>query len=142
MSKYDKDFYAWTQEQAEYLRAGLWSAVDAVHVAEEIEDVGREQRHAVESHVTNLLMHLLKWRYQAGRRSRSWRVSIRHARIEINKRWSSRIAQEMEIRFIHAYANARKLATDETGFPLETFPEDCPWTLDEILHEEFVPGAK
>jgi hypothetical protein len=141
MSKYDEDFYAWTQAQAEYLRAGLWSAVDAVHVAEEIEDVGREQRHAVESYVTNLLMHLLKWRYQAGRRSRSWRVSIRNARIEIRKRWSSRIQQELEMRFADIYANARKLAMDETGLPLGTFPEVCEWRMEQILAEDFLPEA-
>ncbi len=141
MSKYDEDFYAWTQAQAEYLRAGLWGAVDAVHVAEEIEDVGREQRHAVESYVTNLLMHLLKWRYQAGRRSRSWRVSIRNARIEIRKRWSSRIQQELEMRFGDTYANARKLAMDETGLPLDTFPEVCEWRMEQILDEDFLPEA-
>ena len=133
MSKYDEDFYAWTQEQAEYLRAGLWSVVDAVHVAEEIEDMGREQRHAVESHVTNLLVHLLKWRYQAGRRSRSSRVSIRNACIEIRKRWSGRIQQELDMRFRDMYANARKLAMDETGLPLDTFPEVCEWRMEQIL---------
>ncbi|MDQ3830586.1 MAG: DUF29 domain-containing protein [Candidatus Tectomicrobia bacterium] len=141
MSKYDEDFYAWTQEQAEYLRAGLWNAVDAVHIAEEIEDVGREQRHAVESHLTSLLMHLLKWRYQAGRRSRSWRVSIRNARIEIHKRWTRRVEDEMEMRFIHTYANARKLAMDETGLPLDTFPEACTWRREQILDEDFLPEA-
>lgn len=141
MSKYDEDFYAWTQAQAEYLRAGLWSVVDAVHVAEEIEDVGREQRHAVESYVTNLLMHLLKWRYQAGRRSRSGRVSIRNARIEIRKRWSSRMQQELEMRFVDTYANARTLAMDETGLPLDTFPAVCEWPLAQILDEDFLPDA-
>jgi hypothetical protein len=141
MSKYDDDFYAWTQEQAEYLRAGVWSAVDAVHVAEEIEDVGREQRHAVESHLTNLLMHLLKWRYQAGRRSRSWRVSIRNARIEIAKRRTSRLTYELEMRFSAAYTNARSLAMDDTGLPLSTFPDACEWHIEQILDEDFLPPA-
>jgi hypothetical protein len=141
MTKYDDDFYAWSQEQAEFLRAGLWSAVDAVHVAEEIEDVGREQRHAMESHLTNLLMHLLKWRYQAGRRSRSWRVSIRNARIEIDKRWTRRLEQELEMRFLITYTNARQLATDETGLPLNTFPETCEWRMEQILDQDFLPEA-
>ena len=47
MSKYEDDFYTWTQEQAHYLRAGLFGAVDVNHVAEELEDVGNEQIHAV-----------------------------------------------------------------------------------------------
>jgi hypothetical protein len=142
MTKYEDDFYAWTQEQAKYLRAGLWGTVDAVHVAEEIEDVGREQRHAIESHLTNLLMHLLKWRYQAGRRSRSWRVSIRNARIEIAKRRTPQLDQELKNRFLRAYANACKLAMDDTGLPLETFPEVCQWSLEEeVLNQDFLPEA-
>jgi hypothetical protein len=113
-----------------------------VHVAEEIEDVGREQRHAIESHLTNLLMHLLKWRYQAGRRSRSWRVSIRNARIEIAKRRTPQLDQELKNRFLRAYANACKLAMDDTGLPLETFPEVCQWSLEEeVLNQDFLPEA-
>ena len=141
MIKYEDDFYAWSQEQAAYLRTGLWDAVDAVHVAEEIEDVGREQRHAIESHLTNLLMHLLKWRYQSSRRSRSWRVSIRNARIEIAKRQTTRLAYEVEMRVGDVYANARNLAADETGLPLDTFPEACPWPMAQIMDEGFLPEA-
>jgi hypothetical protein len=142
MIKYDEDFYGWTQEQAEYLRAGLWDAVDAVHVAEEIEDVGSEQIHTVQSHLTNLLMHLLKWRYQPTHRSRSWRVSIRNARIEIRKRLtrSHTLAREIEGLFTEAYEDARQLASDETGLAIETFPEDCQWRLQDILSQEFLPS--
>jgi Domain of unknown function DUF29 len=139
MSKYDEDFYAWTHEQAHLLRAGLWNVVDVEHLAEEIEDVGREQRHAVESHLTNLLMHLLKWRYQPTHRSRSWRVSIRNARIEIRKRWTGSLAAEVERNFGSIYADARQLAIDETGLPPETFPGGTPWGLRQIFDSEFLP---
>jgi hypothetical protein len=50
------------------------------HLAEEIESLGGEQEHAVESRFANLLVHLLKWRYQRERRSKSWRQSILVAR--------------------------------------------------------------
>src|SRR5918994_4512874 len=141
MIKYDDDFYGWSQEQAAYLRTGLWDAVDAVHVAEEIEDVGREQRHAIESHLTNLLMHLLKWRYQPERRSRSWLTSIRNARIEIRKRLTTHLRSEVEMRFSTIYTDARNLAIDETGLPSETFPAGTPWGLTQIFDEEFLPEA-
>lgn len=144
MIKYEDDFYGWTQEQAGYIRAGVWSAVDAVHVAEEIEEVGSELEHAVQSHLTNLLMHLLKWRYQPTHRSRSWLVSIRNARIEIRKRVkrSKRLAQVVSACFHEAYADACQLAKDDTSLPLDTFPESCLWSLQDILNEEFLPGVE
>jgi hypothetical protein len=124
MSKYEDDFSAWTQEQAEHLRAGLWSAVDVAHVAEEIEDLGNEQRHAVESHLRILLAHLLKWRHQPQRRRRSWQTSILNARVEITRRLERNPGLQhawSEI-LIWAYPKARHLAQVETRLPLETFP--------------------
>jgi Domain of unknown function DUF29 len=141
MSTYDEDFPAWTQEQAQYLREGKWDRIDVLLLAEEIEAVGDELEHAIPSHLTNLLMHLLKWRYQPTRRSRSWRVTIRNARIEIRKRTrrSRRLERFLSECFGEAYADARKLAKDETGLPMDTFPVDCKWNLDEIRREEWLP---
>lgn len=83
---YEHDLYAWTQAQAQALREKEWSKLDVAHLAEEIESLGNEQAHAVESHLANLLLHLLKWHYQPRRRSRSWRTGLRNARIEIRRR--------------------------------------------------------
>ena len=62
---YDTDFYAWTQAQAEAIRAGTWDAVDRAHLAEEVEDVGKSERRALVSHLRVLLTHLLKWELPA-----------------------------------------------------------------------------
>ena len=60
---YDTDFYAWTQQQAEALRAKDWAAVDIEHLAEEVDDLGRSIGKGLESQLERLLVHLLKWRY-------------------------------------------------------------------------------
>ena len=57
---YDTDFYAWTQTQAAALRAKESKILDWDHLAEEIESLGNEQAHAVESHLVIVLAHLLK----------------------------------------------------------------------------------
>ena len=58
---YDRDVYAWARHQARALRDKEWSALDVENLAEEIESLGNEQAHAVESHLRTLLAHLLKW---------------------------------------------------------------------------------
>jgi hypothetical protein len=143
MTKYDEDFYTWTQAQANYVRAGVWVAVDMEHVAEEIEALGNEQRHAVESHLRILLAHLLKWRYQPRRRRRSWQISVLNARAEITRRldrnpgllytWAEMLAW--------AYPKARRLAAAETGLPRATFPEACEWEPAQILDDDFWPES-
>jgi Domain of unknown function DUF29 len=63
---YEADFHAWSQEQARILRdlaqAGLRlpNDLDLEHVAEEIEDLGNEQRFAAESNLVQALIHLIK----------------------------------------------------------------------------------
>ncbi len=74
---YDHDFYAWSQEQAGLLRAGKLSEADIQHIAEEIESLGRSEKRELVSRLSILLMHLLKWQYQAPRRGRSWRTAWR-----------------------------------------------------------------
>src|SRR5260221_13956029 len=60
--RYDDDFYAWTQYQAEVLRSMPTSdnRFDRENVAEEIEAVGRNERDAVRSQVRRILEHFLK----------------------------------------------------------------------------------
>lgn len=61
---YDTDFHAWAFRQAELLRCGELSQLDCLHLAEEIEDLGKRERWALKSRVAILLGHFLKWEYQ------------------------------------------------------------------------------
>src|SRR5580700_894552 len=57
---YDTDFVEWTAHTAELLREGRLDAVDLEHLAEEIEDLGKSDRHTVLSHLHRLLLHQIK----------------------------------------------------------------------------------
>ncbi len=61
---YQQDFYTWTQEQAALLKQGRFNEVDLKHLVEEIEDMGKSEKRALESYIESLLMHLLKWKYR------------------------------------------------------------------------------
>ena len=64
---YDRDFRVWTVEQAALLRREaerrLNTDLDLLHLAEEIEAVGKRDRRALESHVARIVEHLLKLRF-------------------------------------------------------------------------------
>ena len=44
MSLYEQDFYQWTQEQADLLKAGALSQLDVENLIEEIESMGRSEK--------------------------------------------------------------------------------------------------
>jgi hypothetical protein len=142
MSDYEHDFYAWTQDQAAALRAQELKTLDWDNLAEEIESLGNEQRFAIESHLQNLLTHLLKWRYDpATAPRRGWRITIRNARLDIAKRARGRL-QDYPARYLaEAYRHAREDATDDTDLSLATFPEVCEWRPEQVLDPNYWPDA-
>jgi len=138
---YEDDFYAWTVEQARLLRSGEFSELDIENIAEELESMGRSDKREIESRLSVLLAHLLKWQLQVGLRSRSWSGTIREQR----ERIEDLLAESPSLRSLVAsirpalYARARRRAADETGLPESALPADCPFTAEQILSEDFLP---
>jgi Domain of unknown function DUF29 len=50
--------------------------IDVANLLEEIEDMGRSEKRAIESNLVVLLTHLIKYQSQPDQRSSSWRGSI------------------------------------------------------------------
>lgn len=136
---YDQDFYSWTQQQAEMLRAGRLSGLDLEHLAEEIEDLGKETFNKLASSYQVILLHMLKWDHQPERRSRSWVASIEVQRLSAldnlddNPGLKSRRPEALA----RAYRKAWIKAAAETRKDKETFPPECPYSLDEIMTRDF-----
>ena len=140
---YDADFFLWTQRQAELIRQGRFELVDWPHVAEEIEDMGRNRRRALEGHLEALMLHLLKWQFQPLHRSRSWQGTIRNARRRVQKLLDENPSLRGQLESLREenYPMARTSAAGETGAALSTFPERCPYSVQELLDDEFHPGG-
>ena len=140
---HERDFHAWSQDQGRRLREIRPDNIDWVNVAEEIEGLGRSQRSEIRSRLIVALAHLLKWAHQPDGRNNSWRASIVGARNEILHELSDsaslrRYPGEVLTR---QYPVARLDASGDTGLALETFPEVCPFTIEQILDPDFWPDA-
>jgi len=111
--------------------------LDWDHLIEEIESLGRSAKHALKSHLKNLLMHKLKIQYQPKKHTKSWDTSIGNAKIEIEDELNDNPSLQHELNeiFNNSYKSARKKAAIETGIDIKKFPQDCPWTIEEILGE-------
>jgi Domain of unknown function DUF29 len=134
---YEGDFAAWAEAQADALRAGRTDQLDLPHLAEEIGDLSNRERDALEPHLETLVMHLLKWRHQPDRCSRSWEATIRIARRNIAKllRRSPSLRRGLQASLDEIYPNARIRAAVATRLPDDAFPAACPFTLDQVTGE-------
>src|ERR1700724_326740 len=100
--RYDEDFYAWTQYQAKVLRSMRTrdNRFDREHVAEEIEDLGKSERDAMESQVSRVIEHFLKLAYSPVDPPRyGWMGSISDARRILRKKITPSLRRHAEQKF-------------------------------------------
>lgn len=138
---YEADLFAWALDNAALLRAGRLFEIDAEHLAEELEDLGKSERRALGSHIRNLVTHLLKWQYQPRLRGASWRLSVINARAAIQEilEDSPSLVPEAARQLATTYRLARENAIGETGLPDAMFPPSCPYTIVQVLSDGFWP---
>jgi hypothetical protein len=141
MINYDQDFYGWTQEQAALLKAGRLNDLDIANLIEEVEAMGRSEKRELESRLTVLLVHLLKWKYQSNRRCRSWQLTIKTQRIDFLKvlRDNPGLKPSLEQCMVDAYQLATIKASQETGLDEAIFPSVCPWGFSDTIKQDFYP---
>ena len=90
-SLYDQDLVLWSEQRARALRAaagGGWTApFDWANVTEEIETLGRSERHALACHIAIVIDHLMKPQVSSATEpARGWWDTTRRARGEIEGR--------------------------------------------------------
>ena len=141
MINYNLDFYGWTQEQAALLKAGRLNDLDIINLIEEVETMGRSEKRALESRLTVLLVHLLKWKYQPNRRGKSWTLTIIGQRIKLLRviKDNPGLKPQLPELINDAYSLARVNAAKETKLDIEIFDSACPWTFEQLIDDCFYP---
>jgi Domain of unknown function DUF29 len=143
MSLYDTDFAQWAQTQAALLKAGAFDALDLPNLIEEVDDLSRRERRALESRLLQLVVHLLKWRYQpSGRQTgHSWESSIREQRLRLARRLreSPSLRPTLPALLADIYPEAVLRASRQTHVPEAALPSACLWSVEQILADDFWP---
>jgi hypothetical protein len=145
--RYDDDFYAWTQYQADVLRTLRTedNRFDRENLAEEVEDLGKSERNAVRSQVRHILLHFLKLAYSPVCEPRfDWMGSIDDARAELEDMLSASLRRDVEVELARLYTRARKSAARHLtrygeAAAAEALPSECPYTIDQLLAEDCYP---
>ena len=139
--KYEEDFYGWAVSTAQLLRDKKMSELDFENIIEEMEALGRSEKHELISRLSVLLSHLLKWQYQPTMRGHSWVYSIKEQRKQskIHLKDNPSLKSKLDDILIDAYDVAISKAAKETTLDEKEFPQECPYTFDQIMNDEFYP---
>jgi hypothetical protein len=141
---YDQDYYTWAMRTAELIRQGRFDEIDAHHLAEEIEDMGKSTQRELTSRLIVLLAHLLKWQYQPDqhpRHGRSWKLTIKEQRrqLAILLRKNPGLRPLLDESVEEAYGTAVLVAARETNLDETAFPGVCPFAFEDMANDDFWP---
>ena len=140
---YEQDYPAWLEETAKQLRQRQTDVLDWEHLVEEIEALGNEQRHKVDSYLLKLLIHLLLYQYWPEERERcakGWQDEIGNFRVELELLLESKTLYNYFLtRIAVIYPKAVKRVRQKSQLPAAIFAESCPYSPEQILDSDFLP---
>jgi hypothetical protein len=143
---HEHDFLAWTQQQSSLLRAGRLSELDLEQLAEELDDMGKEQKLALQSLLRHVLLHLLKLQLSPARSPRAkWTEEI----IELRDQAQARIDATPSLKhhapelFAKAWQQARRAAQKSFEIHGESVsvPDTCLYSIEQVLDPDYFPAS-
>jgi hypothetical protein len=136
-SLYLDDETAWLELTAQLVADGRWDEIDRDNLCEYLSDMAKRDRREVMSRLVVLLTHLLKWNHQPDQRNGSWQATIDLQRLELRDLLDSgTLLNHAHDILGKAYERAVSQAAKETGLPIATCAESCPYTVESLLGEE------
>jgi hypothetical protein len=138
---YWDDVLLWSEQQAGLLRrlaAGerVNEQIDWENLIEEVESVGNEQLHAVESLLLQALIHMVKARsWPDAHDAPKWRADAMSFRAQAANRFVPSMRQRIRLDRLYRQARRAVPETNDGQAPLPS-PDVCPVTLDELLRDE------
>ncbi|MGB5634827.1 MAG: DUF29 domain-containing protein [Waterburya sp.] len=141
---YEQDYFLWLEKTTELLKAGNLNQLDWENLIEEIENLGRSEKRAVVSFLKQLVKHLLLYSYWHREREwsgRGWLEEISNFRFELSQYLDSKTLKnyaEQELETIYSIARREAMLKSQ----INDMPVDCPYSLEQILNDEFIPVEK
>jgi hypothetical protein len=137
---YERDFFLWTQAQAQALRAhaGASNALDYENLAEAVEDLGRSERNKAESFARQILVHLYELHASPNPEPMNrWRAEIAEFRVRLRKSLTGAIRRQLEADLDDVHRDAIAIAEEKVSAYEADVAIDgaLRWTLPQVLGE-------
>ncbi len=142
-SLYEQDYSAWLDLTLAQLKQRNFSDIDWKNLIEEIAVLGIEQRRKVKSYLLRLFIHLLLYQYWQSERTfsgKGWEKEIDNFRLELDLLLESQTLYNYFLSISEkSYSKARKLASQKSKLSIAIFPEECPYSIEQILDFGWLP---
>ncbi len=138
---YETDDYLWLLKTIDLLKQKQLNELDLENLIEELEYMGSEKRNAVKSLLEQIIIHLLLlqfWTEEFDRNSYHWQGEILSFRTQLQDRLTTNFKNYLGEEVNSLYQRALKKVKLKTKFQVD-FPVECPYTLEQLLDEDYLP---
>ena len=141
---YETDYHLWVVETVKKLQNQEFDTIDWENLIDEFLDLSKREKRKLQSLLKRLFKHLLKlkyWENETQRNRRHWRGEIANFRQQIKYQLedSPSLKSYLKEIFAQCYLDARVIASEKSGLPLDLFPESPIAPLEEVLDESWLP---
>jgi hypothetical protein len=138
---YEIDAHLWLEETIKVLRENRLNELDIEDLIEELESLSRNDKAKVARFLELIIIHLLLcqfWRAEAEYNLNHWKTELISFRSQIERLLTTNLRNYLENELPKIYKQALKYVKQKTEFKVN-FPQDCPYTLEQLLDEDWLP---
>ncbi|PSF37436.1 DUF29 domain-containing protein [Aphanothece hegewaldii CCALA 016] len=137
---YEIDDHLWLEETIKLLKANRLDELDIENLIEELEYLSKKDRNKAVSLLEQVIRHLLLlqyWSEEYQNSSAHWKAEIVSCRTQLRRHLTINLRQHLEQELNVIYQDALRYVIQKTR--LNTFPTTCPYTLEQLLNENWQP---
>jgi hypothetical protein len=138
---YDDDLVLWIDGQIQLLVEARYSELDVENLVGELESMKNSEARAMKNRLRVLIMHLLKCQFQPDHYKGGWRGTLAEQRMRLDQLLGNSPSLRPKVAEFaqYGYPVAVKRAAGETHLPVSAFPAQNPYTVEQILDQDFMP---
>ncbi len=141
---YEIDPDQWLEETIQLLKENRFHELDLENLIEELEDLGRSEKNAVESLLEQIIRHLLLlqyWSQEYQYNQSHWKAEITGFRTQLKRKLTTNLRNHLLKELPSLYKDALAYVSQKTNFDVQ-FPPDSPYSLAELLNINYFPESE
>ncbi|MEA5535413.1 DUF29 domain-containing protein [Crocosphaera sp. XPORK-15E] len=134
---YEIDDSLWLEENIKLLKTKQFDKLDLENLIEELEDLGSEKKHRLESLLEQVIRHFLLLNYWDSERAYNkahWESEIVNFQNQLETYLNTNLRHYLQQNISRIYGKTLRYVRKKTQDTV-TFPDECPYTLNDLLSD-------
>jgi hypothetical protein len=139
---YETDYLAWYEKTLEIIKSRRLDELDLATLSEVLENLVRDTKRSGARFLEQIIRHLLMIQYWEAERFynyRHWVGEIINFRNELEIDITTNLRKYLNTNLDKIYKRAVKYVVGKTGLQKSIFPEQCPYTLEQLIASDWLP---